>query len=214
MAQAKRTSGGHSKKSQTGTNGKKNSRRGVKLGSYIPLSEQIQILEAWALGGPGASIQQLSIQFNRDWTAIKRVLEDQKAYELMKGGKLKGMIQANLIGLLDKVVPRLEAELVNPISKHGVELGMDLLERHGLIAPKATRFQTVETEVTEEQRYKSLPQAERIKELTAAYLQLGMESRVAYGEKLPTDQKQLEAEFKRRRAIDIPLVEVHEEENE
>ena len=214
MAQTKRTSGGHSKKSQTGTNGKKNSRRGVKLGSYIPLSEQIQILEAWALGGPGASIQQLSIQFNRDWTAIKRVLEDQKAYELMKDGKLKGMIQANLIGLLDKVVPRLEAELVNPISKQGVELGMDLLERHGLIAPKATRFQTVETEVTEEQRYKSLPQAERIKELTAAYLQLGMESRVAYGEKLPTDQKQLEAEFKRRRAIDIPLVEVHEEENE
>jgi len=193
--------------------GRRKQKRRPPKRSYLPETEQINIISDYLSGGPDNSIQRLAIKYNRDVSTITYLVRSDVA-DRMK----EAQIQAQQNFLRDRILPasgpRILSEIRNRKSKMGATLAMDIWDRLGILPPKAQRI--IGVTKTGQQGEATLvgvggSSDEMVAQLTEAYTRIGLETRRAFGLPLPRVEEVAEA---RRRTVDIPLVPVREEDDD
>jgi hypothetical protein len=125
------------KPSQVGVKtGNKGGRKlGVKMGSYMPMPQQVRVIQKYV---GGKSMRQIAKEEHKDETSIARVVksEEMQAY-------CRSLMEKILGRCGEKLVTRIEHEIEDFATRNGAWVAMELAERFGAIPPKIQRQATV-----------------------------------------------------------------------
>ena len=126
-------------------------------GSYISAVEQELMCIAYNNGGKDNTIGKIAKRFGRNRDTVAKIVKSETQVE-----RARKIGETFFLNTAEAAAVRVHSEVMNPLSKAGMEAAMTLLERRGIIPPQATQQDILSQQAAAAQ---ILPREERVRNL-------------------------------------------------